>query len=98
MPKNHRPPRSEQIQIPVPIRVIQVRTLRTSYKRRVAPNRTKRTHGRVHATRKKLFCTKLKLTGVSKNTGHTVKYRGDAPATFAPPGLVYFYLHRLWPR
>ncbi len=51
VPQNHRPPAPKAIQVPVPIRIPQVRPLRPRHKRRIAPHRTKRPHRRVHPTR-----------------------------------------------
>jgi hypothetical protein len=68
--ENHRPPRAEEVKIPISIRVKQIGALGMGYERRIPPYRTKRANRRVNATGKKFFSTKLQLAGTNESAGH----------------------------
>lgn len=70
MTQNHRSPRPKEIQIPVPIRIEQIRALSPRDKRRIAPHSAECTHRRINAPRQKLFSTKLQLARASKVEWH----------------------------
>jgi len=70
VPEDHRPPRSEEVEVFISIHIKQIGALGMGDERWISPYCAKRPHRRVDASRQEFFSTKLQLTGASKGTGH----------------------------
>ena len=59
--QNHWPPGAEAVQVAVAVRIPQVRAVGPLDKRRIAPDRAKRSHRRIHAPRQQARGPRLQL-------------------------------------
>src|SRR5215472_14252151 len=76
MTQQHRSPRAEQVEVPILIRVVEIRSLRPHHHRRIPTDRTKRAHRRVHSAWQKPVCSLVECSRSNLGQRHAVPVYG----------------------